>query len=132
MSPLLRSIRSYWPTGIVVAVILYATLCPDPAGADQLPAIPHIDKIIHAIMFGGLAGAIGFDYSRSHGLSRPSMAMMAAFALASAIFGGLIELLQGAMHLGRGADALDFVADVTGCLVAFLTAPAAIKHCLKH
>lgn len=62
----------FWlPSALVVAVIIYATLFPDPAGADELPDIPGIDKLIHAIMFGGMAGALAFDYCRSHMLTPP-------------------------------------------------------------
>ena len=39
---------------IVIAVILYATLNDNPLGADELPIFPGADKVIHAIMFGGL------------------------------------------------------------------------------
>ena len=116
---------------IVVAVILYATLFPDPAGVDDLPLIPHIDKLIHAIMFGGLAGALAFDYSRSHNIPKPSPRTMAAFAIASTLVGGGIELLQDAMQLGRGADWFDFLADAVGALVAYFAAPPAIARCLK-
>lgn len=123
--------KSYWPTALVVAVIIYGTLFPDPAGVDELPPIPHIDKLIHAIMFGGLAGAMGFDYARSHGLRRPSRRAMAVFAIISTLAGGAIELLQGAMQLGRGADWYDLLADAVGAFVAFLIAPAAIALCLK-
>ena len=50
---------------IVVAVIAYATIAENPPVPDDMPVIPHIDKLIHAIMFGGLAGAVMFDIRRS-------------------------------------------------------------------
>lgn len=123
--------KNYWPTALVVAVILYATLFPDPAGVDELPPIPHIDKLIHAIMFGGLAGAMGFDYARSHGLLCPSRSAMGLFAVIATLAGGVIEILQGAMQLGRGADWFDLLADGVGALVAFFIAPPVIAWCLK-
>lgn len=124
----------FWiPSALVVAVILYATLFPDPAGADELPDIPGIDKLIHAIMFGGMAGALAFDYCRSHMLTRPSRRTMLTCCAVSFVFGGVIELLQDAMGLGRGADWFDFLADGVGTAVAFFTAPAAIERVLsKH
>ena len=117
---------------IVLAVIVYATLFPDPAGVDELPAIPHIDKLIHAIMFGGFAGAMAFDYTRSHSLNRPPMGKMLLFAAISLAYGGITEVLQDAMHLGRGADFYDFLADGVGVAVAVFTAPPAIAKCLKN
>lgn len=124
--------KHYWPSGIVFAVILYATLWPDPAGVDDFPHIPHIDKIIHAIMFGGFAGAIAFDNTRSRHALRPSRNVMLATALAAALFGGVIELTQDFMGLGRGCDVFDFIADSVGATVAFFTAPQAIQSTLKR
>ena len=65
MTRLFTFLRRYWPSGLCLAVIIYATLSSDPIGADELPLIPHIDKIIHFIMMGGFAGAIAFDYYRA-------------------------------------------------------------------
>lgn len=125
------TLKNYLPSAIVFLVILYATLWPDPAGVDNFPAIPHLDKLIHAIMFGGLAGAIAFDNTRSRGLLRPSKKVMLAAAAFSAFTGGAIELLQDLMALGRGCDIYDFIADCTGVVVAFFTAPQAIAAVLK-
>lgn len=128
----LKPILRWLPSAIVIAVILYATLFPDPAGADMFPLIPHIDKLIHAIMFGGLAGALAFDYERTGSRQRPEPRVMLICCGASLAFGGGIELLQGAMGLGRGADWWDFAADAVGVAVAYFTAPPAIKAVLSH
>lgn len=127
-----KTILRWWPTAIVVLIIIYATLFPDPAGADRLPVIPGIDKLIHAIMFGGLAGAIAFDYSRVNPGHLLSKSRMFVFCLIAALSGGVIELLQGAMNLGRGADILDFGADIAGVIVAWFAAPPAIAAVLRH
>lgn len=128
----LKPILRWLPSAIVIAVILYATLFPDPAGADMFPLIPHIDKLIHAIMFGGLAGALAFDYERTGSRQRPEPRVMLICCGASLAFGGGIELLQGAMGLGRGADWWDFAADTVGVAVAYFTAPPAIKAVVSH
>lgn len=127
-----RFVAAYWPTMIVVAVILYATLFPDPMPVDDMELIPGMDKLIHAIMFGGLVGAVAFDYSRSHDIACPARRTMVLFAVCALIFGGVIELLQDAMGLGRGAEWADFAADSLGALVAYFTAPFAIKRVLNR
>jgi VanZ family protein len=43
-------------------------------------------------------------------------------ALALVVFGGLIELAQGMMRMGRHADLLDLVADSVGVVVGLLLA----------
>jgi hypothetical protein len=42
--------------------------------------------------------------------------VLLCFAVASSLFGGVIELLQDAMGLGRGGDVWDFCADTVGAL----------------
>ena len=119
----------WWPTSIVVCVILYATLNDDPVGADELPAIPYLDKYIHAIMFGGLFSALCFDYYRA-GKSLTTRIKL-IFAVATAISGGLDELWQGALENGRAAELLDFAADSAGIIIAYFTAPPVIKRVLR-
>lgn len=124
----LRTITTWLPSTLTLAVVLYATLYPDPAGVENFPKIPHLDKLIHAIMFGGLAGAWAFDYTRSSKTNQPSFRAMCVCAFTSVILGGIIEVLQERMGLGRGCDPYDFAADTFGCLIALLTAPQAIKY----
>lgn len=127
-----RFLHDYWPTLIVMVVILYATLFPDPVPVDDMTLLPGVDKLIHAIMFGGLTGSVSFDYSRSHGLRRPPHGVMIIAALGASIAGGIIELLQDAMGMGRGAEWADFGADILGAVVAYFIAPFAIAYVLKH
>ena len=123
-------LRRWWPSLLTVAVILYATLFPDQVWPDEGTQIPYIDKLIHAVMFGGLAGAFAFDYARKKPRRRPGLGIMALCCLVSLAFGGVIEVLQTAMHLGRSAEWLDFLADFTGVAVAFVSAPAAVSAVL--
>lgn len=131
MGKLLSSVCRWWPSALVVAVVLYATLFPDPLPDDEMPPIPYLDKIIHAILFGGTAGAVAFDYQRArrpHNVLTPRvMGWICAGAL---VFGGAIEIMQEAMHLGRSGDWLDLVGDAAGIVVAWFAAPPAIRAVL--
>lgn len=122
-------ISAWWPTALVVAIILYATLSSDPVGDIDMPLIPHLDKLIHAIMFGGLFSAIAFDsYRDGYCMTRYRLLMYAAIAVAA---GGATELLQYAEDNVRSADWLDFAADAGGVVIAFFTAPPAIRAVIK-
>lgn len=123
-------LRRWWPSLLTLLVILYATLFPDPVWPDNGPQIPYIDKLIHAVMFGGLAGAFAFDYARKKPRRRPGLRTMAICCLVSFVIGGVLEVLQTAMHLGRSAEWLDLLADFTGVAVAFVSAPAAVSAVL--
>ncbi len=126
-----RFVVAYWPSMLVSVVILYATLVPDPVGVDDLPSLPHVDKLIHAVMFGGLTGAVAFDYGRSCGVACLSRRVMVRVALCAALSGGLIELLQGGMDMGRGAEWADFFADAVGAAVACFVAPPVIRRVIR-
>lgn len=130
MNRLLDLLRQFWPTLIVLTVILYGTLSSDPIGADSLPLFPHADKLIHAIMMGGLFSAIIFDIQRADRSRRVTIHTMLIVAIVIMIFGGLVEVLQMTMNSGRSAELLDLLADWLGVWIAYFTAPPAIRKVL--
>ena len=107
---------------VVIAAIAYLTLVPSPLPEPPTPLFDGADKVVHGLMFLVLAWCLNRDISRRKLL----VAAVAAFALATA-YGGLIEVLQGTMQLGRSADVLDFVADVAGAAIG-----AIISHLTKR
>lgn len=125
-----KKIVYYLPTFLVVCVILYGTLSGNPMGNTSLPAIPHIDKIIHAVMMGGLLATFAFDWQRAN----PDKNLTPSFMWA--IFGCILafsigdELLQGAIDNGRSGDPFDFLADCIGAAVAVYLAPPVIRGIL--
>lgn len=131
MTKLKSFFLKFWPSLIVLGVILYATLSSDPLGADEIPAIPHIDKLIHASMMGGLVGAIIFDIQRADKNKIINRRTLILIASAVMIFGILDEIAQTTMANGRSGDWLDLVADWAGVWVAFFTAPPAVRKVLK-
>lgn len=113
-------IPAYLPTAIVAIAIGYLTLWPDPLGDCSPELFPHADKVVHALMFGGLSAAIVFDRCRRRAAVNRSTALSSA--LISLAAGIVVELLQAMMDLGRSADALDVAADAVGAfLFAFIT-----------
>ena len=126
-----KEIFDYWPTMLIVTIILYATMVSHPVGVDNLPHIPHIDKLIHATMMGGLVGAIAFDWQRNNRDERLTPALMWALFGVVMSFSILDELMQGMINSARSADPLDFIADCAGAIVAIYLAPPAIRQVLK-
>lgn len=121
----------YWPTLIVIGLILYATLSSDPTG-DVSIEIPHLDKLIHAIMMGGLVGAIAFDYKRAERqrqLTFRFMSTVAAYVMVACIAD---ELAQTYLTDSRSGDVLDLLADWAGVWVAVFTAPPAVNRVLRR
>ena len=117
-----------WPSWILTIVvtlaILYLTLWPDPLPDDTLQLFPGADKVVHALMFGGLTLVILTDRQRQsarRNASRHWTPLRAPFvwtvALFSALFGAVIECLQWAMGLGRGFELADIAADTIGAFL---------------
>ena len=126
----MSAIRYFWPTAITLAVIVYATISEDPTLDLDLPLIPHLDKLIHAIMFGGLAGSAFFDLQRSNRSRRRGAAAMGLICLCVAVLGALDEVAQATLTAERAGDFYDWLADCTGIAVAFVAAPPAVRAVL--
>lgn len=118
----------YWPkrwvaTALVILVILYLTLVPRPLPDNDIE-IPGLDKLVHAVMFGGMAAVACVDTAkrgrnRFVALRRRQVWVV---AVATAAFGGAVEIAQGVMGAGRSGDVLDFVADCVGVAAGVLVA----------
>lgn len=102
--------------------ILALTLAPVPNRISSFVDAPDLDKLVHALMFGGLGllgcWALGF----SHALRTVVLALLLAWGMA-----GLVEFLQGLVPYRR-PDPIDFVAGALGAVagVAVFALGAAI------
>jgi len=102
------------------------TCFPAPEVAKEIPVFPGADKLVHAIMFGGVVAALVFDTCRRtpDSLTR---ARTIVFLVISVVLGGAIEIVQAVADVSRSGDFYDFVADCIGAYVAFLTAPGVCR-----
>ena len=115
---LIKRLPPFTLTAIVTAAVLYLTLVPKPLPDNDIEWFEGADKVVHAIMMLGITGSLGLDYMRRYGkreLQAPAL-LIIVFVLATGVFGGLIEVIQGWMDLGRGEDIQDFIADCVGAL----------------
>jgi VanZ family protein len=103
----------------ILLAILIALLSLAPASEfplDSIWDIPHIDKIIHLLMYGSL-GFVALMESRCtskcHGYH---IFILSGILLAS----GLIEVLQATVVLSRGAEWIDVLANFFGLLASYL------------
>lgn len=117
---------------IVVAVILYATWVPKPIDPDDIPPIPYFDKLVHAVMMGGLVGALLFDIRRHRRDTVINLRLVLKIALVVAVFSVVDEFVQGILPIGRPSDPLDLVADWVGVFFGALLAPPAVNAVLPR
>lgn len=108
---------------VVIAAVLYLTLYPDPLPDNDIQLFPGADKVIHGLMMFGVSGCLAYDFLRSRAYRdkvTPPKGLLACLLAFTILFGGVIELLQSAMGLGRSEDIIDFVADSIGAAGAFV------------
>lgn len=100
--------------GVLVVLLLFVALVPQ---ADAPLGTPN-DKVNHILAFLTLAIAARLLWPAAHPL---------VLFLWLALFGGLIEVLQDVMGLGRDGDWVDFVADVGAIVVGLALASAWLR-----
>ena len=115
-SPLLKLPR-WLLTSVCLILIMYLTLVPQPLPDNDISFWEHTDKIVHAIMFGALYVCGGLDLWRGQLASRRHELWLMCAVVA---FGGLIEIAQQAMAIGRGGSSGDWIADGVGSLLALI------------
>ena len=100
---------------------------------------PYADKLAHALMFGGLAFALVFDrmlWQQRRGADICATARHIGWPtlwiiLAVTLFGGLIEIAQKWMELGRSCEISDFLSDAAGTVVSALVSPRIAARLLR-
>lgn len=109
------------PTGVLsgatVALILWLTLAPHPAGDLDLPLFPGADKVVHAVMFGFLTVVVLLETMKRRRWTPIPLVGIAAVAFACTALGIGIEFLQRAMGMGRSLEILDMLADAAGTMI---------------
>jgi VanZ family protein len=109
--------RRLWLTIGVILVLVITVVCLLPGKA--LPKVGLSDKSEHLLAFGALAFWFGGIVVRRD---------LPWVGLAVVGFGGLIELAQGAMGLGREADWLDLAADTLGMVIGLALVLTPLGH----
>lgn len=118
-----KAILDWILTLVTLAAILWLTLAPDPLPDEMdIPLFPGADKVVHGLMMAGLVWAACIDLMRKdrslHQWRRLRSSTVMIVVVIVSLFGGGIELIQKAMDMGRGADPLDFAADMAGAVAA--------------
>lgn len=120
---LLTSAPAWIFTILILGAILWLTLAPKPLGDEDIPLFPGADKIAHALMFGALTGAVLLDWQRKRGWRKVPVGGVWLTAAGASAVGVAVEFAQRSMHLGRGFEITDMIADGAGaalCALAWL------------
>jgi hypothetical protein len=111
-------------------IVLLLTCMPgnDVPKIGWLDNIYFFDKWVHAGLFGGLAFLFSWPFYKSDFSRTKRLHYFIKIALASSIFGLMIEFIQRFYIPGRDYDLLDWAADTFGSLIAFIVC---VRYFLK-
>ena len=118
----------WWPTAVVVCLILYATLNPDPVSISPKFYFPGIDKVIHFIMFFVLSVSLYFDWAKQRLPMKMNVQKVVVIAIISLSLGVVIEFLQTGMGMGRSGSVGDAAADAAGAFIGAFIAYGILKN----
>ena len=118
---ILDRIPRFLTSAVVTAGVLYLTLAPRPFGSVRIPLFEGADKVVLFMMFLAMAFAYHFDFRRGKKPVDEARLMGWIFVSLSA-FGGLIELAQWKMRMGRSGDWYDLLADIAGAVYGIILA----------
>lgn len=113
----LDKVPNFLMSGIVFLLIPRLTLDPQPIEDMKIMIFPGADKVVHALMFGGMAGVMCLDFQKRNWKMPISWKLLAFSCVFASILGIVIEYLQGNMNLGRTFEAMDIVADIIGAVL---------------
>lgn len=118
---ILDRIPRFLTSAVVTAGVLYLTLAPCPFGSVRIPLFEGADKVVHFMMFFAMAFAYHFDFRRG---KKPvdEARLMGWIFVSLSTFGGLIELAQWKMRMGRSGDWYDLLADIAGAVYGIILA----------
>ena len=112
----MRFLKQYF-LSISISIVAFSMCMMDTT---ELPSVEmtDFDKLVHFLMFGGLAGLVFFESSRYFRyFVSPSRIVWGVFIF-PLLFGGGIELVQEYFSSTRTGDWLDFFYDGLGVLLA--------------
>ena len=114
-------LNRYGPAVVVALFIPALSLLPACYFQDiaVIPSLPGLDKLVHALMYAGLAGSLFHALTQT---ARKRYDWALRIALVAALYGLVMEVCQKLLTNSRSMDPLDALANLAGALVMTLLA----------
>jgi VanZ family protein len=114
--------RYFWPAYLWGIIVLVLTGMP----GNDVPSLPpfwnafHPDKIAHVGLFGMLVFLLAAGSYFKGGKISVKKSLITLYAIIGIALGGIIELLQKWVFIGRSCELGDFIADIIGVILAII------------
>ncbi len=103
----------FTPSFLLLSFILFLSFVKISVPDNDI-MIPHIDKIVHFIMYCTMGFTIFFDWTRCFSNDRVNLTGAFCSLIITSSIGAIIELLQSIITLTRTTEVLDLVANTCG------------------
>ena len=111
----MKLIIHYHKTVLLTFLILFLSLYNFRDVYQVAQKIPYADKIVHFIMYFGITIVFLFEHYIETWKMNKKDYVMNFYPL---ILGGIIEIIQGVFTESRSGDWYDFIADLSGIMIA--------------
>jgi len=111
----MKLIKHYHKTVLLTFVILFLSLYNFEDVYQVAQKIPYADKYVHSIMYFGITIVFLFEHYIETWKMNKKDYVMNFYPL---ILGGVIEIIQGVFTESRSGNWYDFIADLSGILIA--------------
>ncbi len=115
----MKRIIYFTPSILLLGFILFLSFAKISVPEEGLK-IPHIDKIVHFIMYCTMSFTILFDWTRAFSFRRVSITGSVTAFIITATIGSSIEFLQSIVTLTRTTELYDLVANLSGATFGVL------------
>lgn len=93
--------------------------------------IPHLDKVVHMVLFGGVV--VTFGWAFRHQPFEKNATLIFVMTILSSVYGISMEFVQKyALKIPRDYDEWDMLADTIGAFVGFFFVRAVILWCNRR
>lgn len=131
MKKILKRMWGWWHSVLILGIILYLTLSPDPMSGHKVHLFEGADKVVHCCMFIALSAAMVYDMTVNSRKRLIRAGEGVVLALICILIGGMDELAQGYWVAGRSGDLFDFGADIAGSVIGIVGAYLWLKQRLQ-
>ncbi len=115
-------LKKYHKTlSIILIITVLSLMNTSKITPKNINLIPHLDKIVHFLMYFALSFIFMFEYYIHH---HKTIGKISNILILPLCYSGLMELLQFSLTTHRGADWLDMLANTCGIFTAYFAVKA--------
>ena len=116
---------------LITLVVAWLSLSPHPLGGANFILFKNADKLVHFLMYFGLASVYYLDYAKSRLPHHTHLEGELTIIFTAIVLSGFMEIAQELTGV-RTMDLWDFIANSAGCITAFAFIKLYFMHVFRR